>query len=57
MCEVCENFTTQAIDYMAANKTQEEIIETLHHACSQIKTFKEQVVDKLHIVFFFISAQ
>jgi saposin len=55
VCEVCENFTTQAVDYMAANKTQEEIIETLHHACSQIKAFKEQcitLVDYYTLLFF-----
>ncbi|KAJ4779993.1 Surfactant protein B containing protein [Rhynchospora pubera] len=44
VCTVCENFTTQAIEYMAENKTQEEIIKTLHHACSQIKAFEEECI-------------
>ncbi|KAJ1688803.1 hypothetical protein LUZ63_012958 [Rhynchospora breviuscula] len=55
VCAVCENFTTQAIEYMAENKTQEEIIKTLHHACSQIKVFEEEcisLVDYYALLFF-----
>ncbi|XP_078180805.1 uncharacterized protein LOC144574670 [Carex rostrata] len=55
LCGVCENFTTQAVDYIATNKTQEEIIETLHHACSQIKSFEKQcitLVDYYALLFF-----
>ncbi|KAJ3680928.1 hypothetical protein LUZ60_015417 [Juncus effusus] len=42
VCTVCENFTTQAIEYIKQNETQEEIVQHLHKACSQIKSFEQQ---------------
>lgn len=42
LCTLCEQFTTQAVEYLSNNKTQTEIIENLHHACFQIRSFKEQ---------------
>ncbi|RWW26159.1 hypothetical protein BHE74_00024860 [Ensete ventricosum] len=44
LCNLCENFTAQATQYLGENKTQTEIIETLHQACSELKPFKEQCI-------------
>lgn len=43
VCSMCENFTAQAVDYFSQNKTQEEIIQTLHQACAELKSFEQQV--------------
>lgn len=55
LCTLCEKFTTQAVDYLNDNKTQTEIIERLHHACSQLHGLKEQclsLVDYYAPIFF-----
>ena len=43
VCTLCEEFAAQALDYMAENQTQTEILETLHKTCSQLTTFKQEV--------------
>ena len=43
VCTLCEKFTTQAINYLADNKTQTEIIGLLHSTCSQMWTMKKKV--------------
>ncbi|KAI4356127.1 hypothetical protein L6164_000174 [Bauhinia variegata] len=44
VCALCEQYTAMALDYLNANKTQSEIIETLHHSCSQLHSFKQQCI-------------
>ncbi|XP_078435022.1 uncharacterized protein LOC144706018 [Wolffia australiana] len=44
LCTLCEEFASQALDYFNSNKTQEEPIERLHHACSQLHHLKEQCI-------------
>ncbi|WCJ27812.1 saposin B domain-containing protein [Euphorbia peplus] len=44
VCTLCEEFAEQAVDYMTENKTQTEIIETLHKACTQMPSFKQQCI-------------
>lgn len=43
LCTVCEQFAGQAAQYLGQNKTQTEIIETLHQACHELQPFEEQV--------------
>jgi hypothetical protein len=43
VCTLCEEFAAQALDYMAENKTQTEILEILHKTCSRLTTFKQEV--------------
>ncbi|OVA17251.1 Saposin-like type B [Macleaya cordata] len=38
VCALCEQFTSQAIYYVTQNKTQSEIIDSLHQACSMLHT-------------------
>ncbi|KAF2305240.1 hypothetical protein GH714_003276 [Hevea brasiliensis] len=42
VCTLCEDFASQALDYLTENKTQTEIIDVLHVACSQVPSFKQQ---------------
>ncbi|KAJ6795258.1 prosaposin-like [Iris pallida] len=42
VCTLCQDFTTQAVQYLADNKTQTEIIGILHLACSHLHSFKHQ---------------
>ncbi|XVF65921.1 hypothetical protein PTKIN_Ptkin09bG0289800 [Pterospermum kingtungense] len=44
VCTLCEEFATEAIDYLSQNKTQSEIVEMLHHSCSRIGSFKQQCI-------------
>ncbi|KAF8397140.1 hypothetical protein HHK36_016047 [Tetracentron sinense] len=44
VCTLCEEFTSQALIYLGENKTQTEIIDILHHTCSQMHSFKQEVV-------------
>lgn len=44
LCTLCEEFASKAVDYLAENKTQTEIIEMLHVACSSVGSFKREVV-------------
>ncbi|XP_065013113.1 uncharacterized protein LOC135582858 isoform X2 [Musa acuminata AAA Group] len=44
LCTLCESFVAQAAQYIGENKTQTEIIEMLHQACSNVDPFEEQCV-------------
>ncbi|CAA7389290.1 unnamed protein product [Spirodela intermedia] len=44
LCILCEQFAGQALDYLNDNKTQEEAIESLHHACSELHHLREQCI-------------
>lgn len=40
LCQLCEQFSTEALFYLNENETQIEIINTLHQACSKFYSFK-----------------
>ncbi|PPS08518.1 hypothetical protein GOBAR_AA12144 [Gossypium barbadense] len=44
VCTLCEEFTTEAVDYLSQNKTQTEIIEILHKSCSRLRAFEPQCI-------------
>ncbi|KAJ4837824.1 hypothetical protein Tsubulata_029353 [Turnera subulata] len=44
ICTLCEEFATQALGYLAENKTQTDVITILHKSCSRIPSFKEQCI-------------
>ncbi|XP_038720200.1 prosaposin-like isoform X2 [Tripterygium wilfordii] len=55
VCTLCEEFTTEAIGYLSENKTQTEVLDILHKACSRVPSFKEQclvLVDYYASLFF-----
>ena len=41
---LCEQFAAQALDYITKNKTQEEVIESRHHACAKLHHLHEQCI-------------
>ena len=43
VCTLCEEFASQALNYLAENKTQTEILEKLHRTCSRLTTFEQEV--------------
>ncbi|KAJ8764386.1 hypothetical protein K2173_006126 [Erythroxylum novogranatense] len=45
VCTLCEEFATQALDYLANNKTENEVLEILRATCSRVSTFKEKLRD------------
>ncbi|KAG5236794.1 saposin domain-containing family protein [Salix suchowensis] len=55
VCTLCEEFASQALNYLAENKTQTEILEKLHRSCSRLTTFEQQcitLVDYYSSIFF-----
>lgn len=44
VCMLCEEYTSQALDYLSDNKTQTEILERLHKSCSHLPSFKQEVL-------------
>ncbi|OAY44702.1 proactivator polypeptide-like 1 [Manihot esculenta] len=44
VCTFCEEFASQALDYLTENKTRTEIIDVLHVVCSQVHSFKQQCI-------------
>ncbi|AQK93964.1 saposin-like type B, region 1 family protein precursor [Zea mays] len=40
LCQLCEEFASEALFYLNENETQTEIIDTLHQACSKFGSFK-----------------
>lgn len=46
-CTLCEEFATEALNYLSENKTQTEIIGILNKSCFRIPTFKKQVYIEL----------
>ncbi|KAG5585127.1 hypothetical protein H5410_045561 [Solanum commersonii] len=42
LCTLCEEYTAQALNYMANNKTQTEIIDRLHKSCSKMRFYKKE---------------
>ncbi|ONK62453.1 uncharacterized protein A4U43_C07F4010 [Asparagus officinalis] len=44
LCTLCQDYTTQVVEYFSKNETQYEIISTLHQACSLLHVFKHQCV-------------
>ena len=43
VCTLCEEFAAQALSYLNANKTQNEIKDILHESCSKLQSFEEEV--------------
>ncbi|KAJ7950092.1 saposin B domain-containing protein [Quillaja saponaria] len=44
VCTLCEEITSQTLDYLNEDKTQTEIIDLLHHSCSKLHSFKQQCI-------------
>ncbi|XWS13070.1 hypothetical protein CRYUN_Cryun36dG0005900 [Craigia yunnanensis] len=44
VCTLCEQFATEAIDFLSQNKTESEIVEMLHKSCSHIPSFEQQCI-------------
>ncbi|RLN00429.1 prosaposin-like isoform X2 [Panicum miliaceum] len=40
LCQLCEQFASEALFYLNENETKTEIIDTLHQACSKFPSFK-----------------
>jgi saposin len=57
LCQLCEEFTMEALFYLNENETQTEIISTLHQACSKFPSFNLDVFFYLiYFLYFYICA-
>ncbi|RWW27454.1 hypothetical protein GW17_00008104 [Ensete ventricosum] len=44
LCTLCEEYASQAINYLSENETQTQIISRLHESCSQLHSFERQCI-------------
>ncbi|KAG9147937.1 hypothetical protein Leryth_003533 [Lithospermum erythrorhizon] len=44
VCTMCEEFASDAVNYISNNKTQTDIIEMLHQSCSKMFSFKQECI-------------
>lgn len=42
ICTMCEEYTTLALEYLSQNKTQNEVMESLHKSCLQLHGYLAQ---------------
>ncbi|KAK1383411.1 Saposin B domain-containing protein [Heracleum sosnowskyi] len=42
VCTLCEEFATDAQNYLSANKTQKEIVDMLQKSCSKLHSFNQE---------------
>ncbi|GAU26552.1 hypothetical protein TSUD_266660 [Trifolium subterraneum] len=43
-CTICEEYTTEVLDYLKDNKTHVEILDSLHDTCQHLLSFNEQCI-------------
>jgi Saposin-like type B, region 1 len=43
LCEMCEQYSTQALSYLNQNETQTEILSLLYKTCSKLQPLRQQV--------------
>nr|KJB71560.1 hypothetical protein B456_011G129400 [Gossypium raimondii] len=57
VCTLCEEFATEAIDFLSQNKTQTEIVEVLRKSCSRIPSFEQQCITLVdyYVPLFFVE--
>ncbi|XVF84198.1 hypothetical protein PTKIN_Ptkin17bG0006200 [Pterospermum kingtungense] len=57
VCTLCEEFASDAIDFLLQNETQTEIIDILHESCSRIPSFKQQCIELVdyYVPIFFVE--
>jgi saposin len=55
LCQLCEEFASEALFYLKENETQTEIIATMHQACSKFPSFKLEVL-LFTLIFFLITS-
>ncbi|KAK9030154.1 hypothetical protein V6N11_031585 [Hibiscus sabdariffa] len=57
VCTFCEEYATEAIDFLSQNKTQTEIVELLHKSCSRLPSFEQQCISLVdyYVPLFFIE--
>ncbi|KAG7033729.1 Proactivator polypeptide-like 1 [Cucurbita argyrosperma subsp. argyrosperma] len=58
VCELCESLVSQAVEYLAENQTQSEIIRILRQTCAVVGLFKEECVSLVdsYVPLFFSEA-
>ncbi|EES16626.1 proactivator polypeptide-like 1 [Sorghum bicolor] len=45
ICLACENFMSEAVNYLSEKQTQDKVMEFLHDACSKSFSFEEKCVE------------
>uniref|UniRef100_A0A0D9UX67 Pulmonary surfactant-associated protein B n=1 Tax=Leersia perrieri TaxID=77586 RepID=A0A0D9UX67_9ORYZ len=57
LCQLCEQYSTEALFYLQQNETQTEILTILHHACSHLAPLKQQCITLVdyYIPMFFLE--
>ncbi|CAJ1948440.1 unnamed protein product [Sphenostylis stenocarpa] len=45
VCELCEEYTAEALNYLNDKENQREIIDSLHNKCYQMLSFEQQCIE------------
>ncbi|KAK4253390.1 hypothetical protein QN277_010708 [Acacia crassicarpa] len=45
VCALCEEYITDALDFLTKNKTQDEIIDILYHTCHKLQPLEPQCLN------------
>ncbi|XP_020234099.1 prosaposin isoform X2 [Cajanus cajan] len=45
VCALCEEYATEALDYLNDKENQRKIIDALHNTCYQLLSFKQQCIE------------
>ncbi|GLU14916.1 hypothetical protein SLE2022_314570 [Rubroshorea leprosula] len=51
-CTLCEEYATEALDYLSKNETKTEVLEILYTTCSRLPPFK---VECIHLVDYYVT--
>ncbi|CAD6239861.1 unnamed protein product [Miscanthus lutarioriparius] len=44
LCQLCEQYSTEALFYLTQNETRTEILSILHHECASLAPLKQQCI-------------
>ncbi|NP_001399043.1 Proactivator polypeptide-like 1 [Zea mays] len=44
LCQLCEQYSSEALLYLTQNETQTEILSILHHECASLAPLKQQCI-------------
>uniref|UniRef100_A0A0E0JEI8 Saposin B-type domain-containing protein n=2 Tax=Oryza punctata TaxID=4537 RepID=A0A0E0JEI8_ORYPU len=57
LCQLCEQYSTEALFYLQQNETQTEVLSILHHACANLAPLKQQCITLVdyYIPLFFLE--
>ncbi|CAD6232888.1 unnamed protein product [Miscanthus lutarioriparius] len=59
LCQLCEQYSTEALFYLTQNETRTEILSILHHECASLAPLKQQCITLVdyYVPLFFLELE